>query len=62
MVREPFMIRLTCRVKLKGRNRSEDTMERLGLKDSIVEVRRGNATGWLERVPRKDVGEAIRSS
>ena len=43
-----------CGTKLMEKERTEDLMEMLGLKETVVQMAKGNGLRWYRHVLRKD--------
>ena len=48
------MVRAMCGAKLMEKKRTEDLMEMLGLKETVVQMAKANGMRWYEHVLRRD--------
>ena len=56
------MVRAMCGTKLMERNRTEDLMEMLGLKETVVQMAKTNGVKWYRHVLRRDDGHVLRKA
>ena len=54
------MVREMCGAKLMEKKRTEDLMEMLGLKETVVQVPKANGLRWYGHVLRKNDGYVLR--
>ena len=59
---ERAMVRAMCGVKLMEKKRTEDLMEMLGLKETVVQMAKANGVRWYGHVLRRDDGHVLRKS
>ena len=52
---------ITLSAKLMEKKRTEDLMEMLGLKESVVQMAKANGVRWYGLVLRRDDGHVLRS-
>ena len=57
---ERAMVRTTCGAKLVEKKRTEDLMEMLGLKETVVQMAKVNGVRWYRHVLRRDDGHVLR--
>ena len=50
------MVRAMCSAKLMEKKRTEDLMEMLGLKETVVQMAKANGMRWYRHVLRRDNG------
>ena len=58
---ERAMERAMCGAKLMKKKKTEDLMEMLGLKETVVQMAKANGVRWYSRVLRRDDGHGVRS-
>ena len=51
-----------CRAKLMEKNRTEDLMEKLGLKETVAQMAKANRVRWYGHVLRRDDGHVLRKA
>ena len=56
------MVKAMCGVKLMERRRTEDLMEMLGLKETVVQMAKANGVRWYGDVLRRDDGHVLRKA
>ena len=54
------MVRAMCGAKLMEKKRTEDVMEMLGLKETVVQMVKANGVRWYGHVLRRDDGHVLR--
>ena len=54
------MVRAMCGAKLMEKKRTEDLMEMLGLKETVVQMAKANGVRWYRHVLRRDDGHVLR--
>ena len=54
------MVRAMCAAKLMEKKRTEDQMEMLGLKETMVQMAKANGVRWYRHVLRRDDGHVLR--
>ena len=54
------MVRAKCGAKLMEKKRTEDLMEMLGLKETVVQMAKANGVRWYSHVLRRDDGHVLR--
>ena len=54
------MVRAMCRTKLMEKKRTEDLMEMLGLKETLVQMAKVNGVRWYGHVLRRDDEHVLR--
>ena len=59
---ERAMVRAMCGAKLMERRRTEDLMEMLGLKETVVQMAKANGVRWYGHVLRRDDGHVLRKA
>ena len=59
---ERAMVRVMCGAKLMEKKRTEDLMERLGLKEAAVQMAKANGVRWYGYVLRRDDGHTPRKA
>ena len=57
---ERAMVRAMCGAKLMEKKRTEDLMEMLGLKETVVQMAKVNGVRWYGHVLRRDDGHVLR--
>ena len=57
---ERAMVRAMCGAKLMEKKRTEDLMEMLGLKETVVQMEKANGVRWYGHVLRRDDGHVLR--
>ena len=57
---ERAMMRAMCGAKLMEKKRTEDVMEIMGLKETVVQMARANGVRWYGHVLRRDDGHILR--
>ena len=57
---EKAMVRAMCGAKLMEKKRTEDLMEMLGLKETVVQMAKANGVRWYGHVLRWDNGHFLR--
>ena len=57
---ERAMVRAMCGAKLMEKKRTEDLMEMLGLKETVVQMAKANGVRWYGHVLRRDDGHVLR--
>ena len=56
------MVKALCGTKLMERRRTEDLMEMLGLKETVVQMAKVNGVRWYGHVLRRDDGHVVRKA
>ena len=56
------MVKALCGTKLMERRRTEDLMEMLGLKETVVQMAKANGVRWFGHVLRGDDGHVLRKA
>ena len=56
------MVRAMCGAKLMEKKRTEDKMEMLGLKETVVQMAKVNGVRWYGYVLRRDDGHVLRQA
>ena len=56
------MMRAMCGAKLMEKKRTEDLLEMLGLKETVVQMAKANGVRWYEHVLRRDDGRVLRKA
>ena len=56
------MVRAMCGAKLMERKRTEDLIEMLGLKETVVQMAKANGVRWYGHVLRRDDGHVLRKA
>ena len=59
---ERAMVRAMCGAKLMAKKRTEDLMEMLGLKETVVQMAKANGVRWYGHVLRRDDGHVLRKA
>ena len=59
---ERAMVRAMCAAKLVEKMRTEDLMEMLGLKETVVQMAKTNGVRWHEYVLRREDGHVLRKA
>ena len=59
---ERTMVRAKCGAKLMERKKTEELMEMLGLKETVVQMGKANGVRWYEHVLRSDDGQVLRKA
>ena len=59
---ERAIVRAMCGAKLMERRRTEDLMEMLGLKETVVQMAKVNGVRWYGHVLRRDDGHVLRKA
>ena len=59
---ERAMVRAMCGAKLMEKKRTEDLMEMLGLKETVVQMATANGVRWYRHVLRRDDGHFLRKA
>ena len=59
---ERAMVRAMCGAKLMEKKRTEDLMEMLRLKETVVQMTKANGVRWYGHVFRKDDGHVLRKA
>ena len=59
---ERAMVRAMCSAKLMEKKRTEDLMEMLGLKETVVQMAMANGVRWYGHVLRRDDGHVLRKA
>ena len=54
--------RAMCSAKVMEKKRTEDLMEMLGLKETVVQMAKANGLRWYGHVLRKDDGYVLRKA
>ena len=54
------MVEAMCGAKLMEKKRTEDLIEMLGLKETVVQMAKANGVGWYGHVLRRDDGHVLR--
>ena len=54
------MVRAMCDAKLMEKKRTEDLMEMLGLKETVVQMAKANGVRWHGHVLRRDDGHVLK--
>ena len=57
---ERAMVRAMCGAKWMEKKRTEDLMETLGLKETVVQMAKENGVRWYGHVLRRDDGHVLR--
>ena len=57
---ERAMVRAKCGAKLMEKKRTEDLMEMLGLKETVVQMAKANGVRWYSHVLRRNDGHVLR--
>ena len=57
-----LMARAMCGAKLMEKKRTEDLMEILGLKETVVQMAKANRMRWFRNVLRRDDGHVLRKA
>ena len=53
------MVRAMCGAKLMEKKRTEDLMEMLGFKETVVQMAKANGVRWCGHVLRRDDGHVL---
>ena len=56
------MVRAICGAKLMEKKRTEELMEMLGLKETVVQMAKANGVRWYGHVLRRDDGHILRKA
>ena len=56
------MVRAMCGAKRMKKRRTEDLMEMLGLKETVVQMAKANGVRWYGHVLRRDDGHVLRKA
>ena len=56
------MVRAMCGAKVMEKKRTEDLMEMLGLKETVVQMAKANGVKWYAHVLRRDDGHVLRKA
>ena len=56
------MVRAMCGAKLMKKKRTEDLMEMLGLKETVVQMAKANGVRWYRHVLRRVDGHVLRKA
>ena len=56
------LVRVMCGAKLVEKKRTEDLMEMLGLKKTVVQMAKANGVRWYGHVFRRDDGHVLRKA
>ena len=56
------MVRAMCGEKVMEKKRTEDLMEMLGLKETVVQMAKANGVRWYRHVLRRDDGHFLRKA
>ena len=56
------MVRAMCGAILMEKKRTEDLMEMLGLKETVVQMAKANGVRWYRHVLRRDDGHVLRKA
>ena len=59
---EKAMVRAMCGAKPMEKKRTEDLMEMLGLKETVVQMAKANGVRWYGHVLRRDDGDVLRKA
>ena len=59
---ERAMVRAMCGAKVMEKKRTEDLMEMLGLKETVVQMAKANGVRWYGHVLRRDDGQFLRKA
>ena len=59
---ERAMVRAMCGAKLMEKKRTEDLIEMLGLKKTVVQMAKANGMRWYGHVLRRDDGHVLRKA
>ena len=59
---ERVMVRAICGAKLMEKRRTEDLMEMLGSKETVVQMAKANEVRWYWHVLRRDDGHVLRKA
>ena len=59
---ERAMVKAMCGAKLMERRRTEDLMEMLGLKETVVQMTKVNGVRWYRHVLRRGDGHVLRKA
>ena len=57
---ERAVVRVMCSAKLMEKMKTEDLMEMLGLKETVVQMAKANGVRWYGHVLRRDDGHVLR--
>ena len=57
---ERAMVRAICGAKLMEKKRTEDLMEMLGFKETVVQMAKANGVRWYRHVLKRDAGHVLR--
>ena len=55
-------VRVKCGAKLMEKKRTDDLMEMLGLKETVVQIAKVNGVRWYGHVLRRDDGHVLRKA
>ena len=59
---ERVMVRAMCSAKLMEKERIEDLMDMLGLKEIVVQMAKANGVRWYGHVLRREDGQVLRKT
>ena len=59
---ERAMVRAMCGAKLMKKKRTEDLMEVLGLKETVVHTAKASGVRWYRHVLKRDDGHVLRKA
>ena len=59
---ERAMVRAMCVTKLMEKKKTEDLMEMLGLKETVVQMAKANGVRWYRHVLRRNDGHVLRKA
>ena len=59
---ERAMVRAVCGAKLMEKKRTEDLMEMIGLKETVVQMAKANGVRWYGNVLRRDDVHVLRKA
>ena len=59
---ERAVVRAVCGAKLMEKKRTEDLMEMLGLKETVLQMAKANGVRWYGHVLRRDDGYVLRKA
>ena len=60
--RESNQVRAMCSAKLMEKKRAEDLMEKLELKETVVQMAKANGVRWYGHLLRRDDGHVLRKA
>ena len=59
---ERAMVRIICGAKVMEKKRTEDLMEMLGLKETVVQMAKANGMRWYGHVLKRENGHVLRKA